>query len=37
MTLYKIRAHANIEGNKKVDKLAKKGTEKEYTDAINPH
>ena len=36
-TLYKVQAHANIEGNEKVDKLAKEGREKEHIDAINPH
>ena len=35
-TLYKVRAHANLEGNEKVEKLAKGGREKEHTDAINP-
>ena len=35
--LYKLRAHANIEGNEKTDNLAKEGREKEYIDAINPH
>ena len=35
-TLYKVQAHANIEGNEKVDKLAQKGREKEHNDAINP-
>ena len=28
-TLYKVRAHANIEGNEKADKLAKEGREKD--------
>ena len=36
-TLYKVRAHANIEGNEKVDELVKEGREKEHTGAINPH
>ena len=36
-TLYKVRAHANIESNEKADKLAKEGRKKEHTDAINPH
>ena len=35
-TMYKIRAHANIEGNEKADKLAKEGREKGHYDAINP-
>ena len=29
-TLYKVKAHINIEGNKQADKLAKEGTKKEY-------
>ena len=36
-TLYKIQAHANIEGNEKADKLAKEGREKERTNVINSH
>ena len=36
-TLYKIRAHANIEGNEKTNELAKEGKEKEHTNAMNPH
>ena len=36
-TLYKIRAHANIEGNEQAHELAKEGKKKEHTDAINPH
>ena len=36
-TVYKVRAHANIEGNENAHKLAKEGREKEHTDAINPH
>ena len=36
-TLYKVRAHANIEGNEKANELAKEGREKEHIDAINPH
>ena len=36
-TLYKVQAHANIEGNEKADELAKESREKEHTDAINPH
>ena len=36
-TLQKVRAHANIESNKKIDELTKEGREKEHTDAINPH
>ena len=35
--LYKVQAHANIEGNEKADKLAKEGRDKEHTDAINPY
>ena len=36
-TLYKVRVHANIEGNEKADELAKEGREKGHIDAINPH
>ena len=36
-TLYKVRAHANILGNEKVDELAKEGREKEQINATNPH
>ena len=36
-TLYKVRAHANIKGNKKVDKLAEIGRENRHYDAISPH
>ena len=36
-TLYKVRAHANIEGNEETDKLAIEAREKEHTGAINPH
>ena len=35
--LYKVQAHANIEGNEKADELAKEGRKKEHIDAINPH
>ena len=35
--LYKIRAHANIEGNQKADKSTKEGRKKKHIDAINPH
>ena len=34
-TMYKVRAHANIESNEKADKLAKEGREKGHYDAIN--
>ena len=37
ITLYKVRTHANIEGNEKAYELAKEGREKEHIDAINPH
>ena len=37
ITLYKVRAHINIEGNEKAIKLSKKGRNKEHTNAINPH
>ena len=36
-TLNKVRPHANIEGNKKVDKLTIEGRDKEHIDAINSH
>ena len=36
-TMYKVRTHANIEGNEKANKLAKKEREKGHYDAINPH
>ena len=36
-TLYKVQAHANIEGNEKADELVQKGRQKEHTNAINPH
>ena len=36
-TLYKVKAHANIEGNEKVDKLAKIRQERGFYDAIHPH
>ena len=36
-TLYKVRAHTNIEGNEKADKLAKIGREKRHYNAIHPH
>ena len=36
-TMYKVRAHANIESNEKADKLAKEGREKGHYDAINLH
>ena len=35
--LYKVRAHANIEGNEKEDKLANIGQEKGHYDAIHRH
>jgi hypothetical protein len=36
-SINKIKAHANISGNKKTDKLAKNGTNKEYKFASKPH
>ena len=36
-TLYKVRAHSNIEGNEKADKLAKIGWRKGHYDAIHSH
>ena len=36
-TLYKVQAHANIEGNEKADEFSKEGREKKHIDAINPY
>ena len=36
-TMYKVRVHANIVGNEKVDKLAKEGRKKGHYNAINLH
>ena len=36
-TLYKIRAHANIEDNEKAKELAIVGSKKEHIDVTNPH
>jgi hypothetical protein len=36
ITLYKIRAHVNIDGNEQADKLAKEGLELEHKIAIHP-
>ena len=36
-TLHKVRAHANIKGNTKVDELAKHGREVHHRDAKYPH
>jgi len=36
-SIYKIKAHVNIEGNERADKLAKHGTTKEYKFATKPY
>ena len=37
ITLYKVRAHVNIDGNKKADKLAKEGLELEHRIATHSY
>jgi ribonuclease HI len=37
ITLYKVRAHVNIDGNEKADKLAKEGLELEHIIAAHPY
>ena len=37
ITLYKVRAHVNIDSNEKVDKLAKEGLELEHKNASHPY
>ena len=37
ITLYKVRAHVNIDGNEKAYKLAKEGLELEHRIAIHPY
>jgi len=37
ITLYKVRAHVNIDGNEQADKLAKEGLELEHRIAIHPY
>jgi hypothetical protein len=37
ITLYKVRAHVNIDGNEQVDKLAKEGLELDHINAIHPY
>ena len=37
ITLYKVRAHVNVDGNEKADKLAKYGLELEYRIATHPY
>ena len=37
ITLYKVRAHVNIEGNEKADKLAKAGLDLEHRIATRPY
>ncbi|HYP43255.1 MAG TPA: RNase H family protein [Candidatus Nitrosocosmicus sp.] len=36
-TLYKVRAHAKINGNEKADELAKKGRDEDFYNATLPH
>lgn len=36
-TIYKVRAYANIDGNEKTNKLAKRGCKLRYKDAKFPH
>ena len=36
-TLYKVRAHANIDGNEQANKLAKEGNLKSHSNAHMPH
>lgn len=36
-TLYKVRAHAHIDGNEEADKLAKAGRELDHYNATQPH
>ena len=37
ITLYKVRAHVNIDGNEQADKLAKEGLELEHRIATHPY
>jgi ribonuclease HI len=37
ITLYKVRAHVNIDGNEKADKLAKQGLQLEHRIATHPY
>jgi ribonuclease HI len=37
ITLYKVRAHVNIDGNEQANKLAKEGLELEHKIAIHPY
>jgi ribonuclease HI len=37
ITLYKVRAHVNIDGNEQADKLAKEGLEFEHIIVIHPY
>jgi hypothetical protein len=37
ITLYKVRAHVNIDGNEQADKLAKEGLELDHRNAIHPY
>ena len=37
ISLYKVRAHVNIEGNEEADKLAKSGLDLEHRNAKHPY
>ena len=37
ITLYKVRAHVNINGNEQADKLAKAGLDLTHRNAIHPY
>jgi ribonuclease HI len=37
ITLYKVRAHVNIDGNEQADKLAKEGLELDHRNAMYPY
>ena len=37
ITLYKVRAHVNIDGNEQADKLAKEGLDLTHRNAIHPY
>jgi ribonuclease HI len=37
ITLYKVRAHVNIDGNEQADTLAKEGLELDHRNAIHPY
>ena len=37
ITLYKVRAHVNIDGNEQADKLAKEGLDLTHRNATHPY